>query len=159
LGYHPYFHILDTNGGNIGGHILQANVKEVWQTEQNLPTGMRTEVDGEIDFRIPKPLDAIALDHVFTAVQAAPALTSGMVELATLSHPNSCGRLQLLAESAFRDLVLFTPPHRQAIAIEPYTCSADAANIAARDVDSGWRILAPSGRWNALVEYCWLTKR
>lgn len=155
LGYHPYFHLHDTHEGDISGHILRANVNEVWQTEQNLPTGVRQEVEGEIDFRVPKPLDAIALDHVFTAMRAVPTRADGMVELATLSHPNAGGRLLLLADPAFQDLVLFIPPHRQAIAIEPYTCSADAANLSARGIDSGWRALAPSSRWDAAVEYRW----
>jgi aldose 1-epimerase len=63
--------------------------------------------------------------------------------------------VRFLADPAFRELVLFTPPHRQAIAIEPYTCSADAANLAARGIDSGWRILPLSGEWEAAVEYRW----
>jgi len=43
----------------------------------------------------------------------------------------------------------------QAVAIEPYTCSADAPNLAARGIASGWRVLAPLGEWEAVVEYRW----
>jgi aldose 1-epimerase len=51
--------------------------------------------------------------------------------------------------------VLFTPPHRHAVAVEPYTCSADAANLAARGIDSGWREPEPGSTWEAAVEYRW----
>jgi aldose 1-epimerase len=62
----------------------------------------------------------------------------------------------VLADPAFRELVLFTPPHRQAVAIEPYTCSADAANLAERGIDSGWRVLPAGSEWEAAVEYRWV---
>ena len=54
------------------------------------------------------------------------------------------GRLRVCADKSFRELVLFTPQHRHAVAIEPYTCSADAANFWARGIDSGWLVLDPA---------------
>jgi aldose 1-epimerase len=54
--------------------------------------------------------------------------------------------------------VLFTPAHRKAVAIEPYSCSADASNLAARGVDSGWRVLAAGAAREAVVEYRWDAK-
>jgi aldose 1-epimerase len=50
---------------------------------------------------------------------------------------------------------LFTPAHRQAVAIEPYSCSADASNLQARGIDSGWLTLAPGETRDAAVEYRW----
>jgi aldose 1-epimerase len=78
--------------------------------------------------------------------------------MASLTHPNASGRLRVLADKSFRELVLFTPVHRQAVAIEPYTCSADAGNFAARGIDSGWRVLEPGGEWQGTVEYRWEAK-
>jgi aldose 1-epimerase len=66
--------------------------------------------------------------------------------------------LRFLVDPAFRELVLFTPPHRQAIAIEPYSCSADASNLASRGVDTGWAVLPDGGTWAATVEYRWEPK-
>src|SRR5207253_814828 len=137
-------------------HVLQANVEQVWEThDDNLPTGWRNDVPGMLDFRRPTPIGATALDHVFTGVRALEAELGGLRELAVLSHPSATGRLRVLADPAFRELVLFTPPHRQAVAIEPYTCSADAANLWDRGIDSGWRWLPPGGEWEAAVEYRW----
>ncbi len=42
LGYHPYFRLPGVHDPDIGEHVLQANVDEVWEAENNLPTGWRT---------------------------------------------------------------------------------------------------------------------
>jgi aldose 1-epimerase len=155
LGYHPYFRLPGVTDADIGGHVLQANVSKAWEADaSNLPTGRVLEVPAELDFQSARPIGGIGLDHVFTGIRS-PVSKAGTRELAVLSHPNATGRLRVLADEAFRELVLFTPPHRQAVAIEPYTCSADAANLQARGVDSGWRTLAPGETWQGRVEYVW----
>jgi aldose 1-epimerase len=155
IGYHPYFRLPGVTDADVGGHILTAHVDHVWAADAaNLPTGERKPVPPELDFRTPRPIGGTALDHVLTGVTTKP-VPSGLVELATLSHPASPGRLRVLADPAFRELVLFTPAHRQAVAIEPYTCSADASNLQARGIDAGWRALGPGAKWQAAVEYRW----
>ena len=59
--------------------------------------------------------------------------------------------MRLLAAADFRELVLYTPPHRQAICLEPYTCTTDAVNLGNRQIDAGWRALAPGETWSAAV--------
>ena len=159
LGYHPYFHLPGVTEPDIGGHILKSNVTEVWEAIDNLPTGRRIEVPAAIDFRRQKPIGSTELDNVFSGVKLGEIRSEGMVELAGLSHPRSPGRVAFLAESAFRELVLFTPAHRQGVAIEPYTCAADAANLAARGIDTGWLVLPHGAHWSANVEYRWLPIR
>ena len=110
---------------------------------------MLKDVPAEIDFRSPRPIGSTALDYVLTDVTT----TGTMREMAVLSHPASPGRLRFLADESFRELVLFVPAHRQAVAIEPYTCSADASNLAARGLSTGWRGLQPGEEWFGRVEY------
>src|SRR5215213_1822504 len=142
LGYHTYLHLPDVKDADIGGHELQANVDQLWRADDsNLPTGWRDDVPGELDFRQSRPIGGTHLDYVFTNVTNKPSDYTNLVVLAVLSHPDADRSLCVLAEPAFRELVLFTPPHRQAVAIEPYTCSADAGNLWDRGVDSGWRVL------------------
>ena len=81
--------------------------------------------------------------------------TASCKPFASLGHPTARGVLTIEASDAFRELLLFTPPHRQAIAIEPYTCTTDAANLAARGIDSGWRVLAPQSDFAARLRYRW----
>jgi aldose 1-epimerase len=155
LGYHPYFHLPGSHDSDINEHVLQANVAQVWLADNNLPTGSSKEVFGDIDFRNPKQIRATELDYVFTGVHKQSREAGSLIEIAKLSHPQAKGRVRFLADAAFRELVLFTPSHRQAIAIEPYTCSADAANLAARGIDSGWKVIPPGTKWEAAVEYHW----
>ncbi len=155
LGYHGYFRLPGTREPDIGSSVLQANVAEIWEAENNLPTGWRKELPPELDFRHPRPVGATALDNVFTKVTGAETKNSGLFEIARLTHPNAGGRLRVFADQSFRELVLFTPVHRNAVAIEPYTCSADAGNLAARGIDSGWLVLEPGGEWEGAVEYRW----
>ena len=156
LGYHPYFRLPDVNGLDIGGYTLQANVRQVWEVDEaNLPTGTRLDLPPALDFTTPRPIGSTALDHVFTQLVPEPDAPGGLTELAVLSHPDSSGRLRILADESFRELVLFTPPHRHAIAIEPYTCSADAANLAARGIASGWRTVPVGQTWQGAVVYRW----
>lgn len=155
LGYHPYFHLPGVTDPDIGGHVLQANVSEVWEsTPDIMPTGMRPDVPAEIDYRKPRPIGSTSLDYVLSNVTGPTTGMAGLRELAVLSHPKS-GKLRFLADASFRELVLFTPPHRQAIAIEPLTCGADAANLWERGIDSGWRELKPGETWESTVEYVW----
>ena len=150
LGYHPYFRLPGVTDADVGGHVLQANVNQVWEADaDNLPTGAKLDLPAELDFRSPRPIGSTALDHVLTGV------TPSSTEMAVLSHPKATGRLRILADAAFRELVLFTPAHRQAVAIEPYTCSADASNLSARGLNTGWQSLAPGQTWNGHVAYGW----
>lgn len=147
IGYHPYFRLPGVHDADVGGHVLQANASQVWEAVENLPTGQRHGVPPDLDFREPRPIGDTALDHVFTNVEPFP--------LAVLSHPQSPGKLRFFVDKTFRELVLFTPPHRQAIAVEPYTCSADASNLTARGIDTGWIVLGEQQIWAAAVEYRW----
>ena len=58
--------------------------------------------------------------------------------------------VSLLVE--LRELVVFTPPHRQAFCIEPYTCITDAINLQQRGTDAGLQVLPPGGQWTGIVE-------
>lgn len=151
LGYHGYFVLPGANAPDISDYVLQANAQQLWEAENNFPTGRRIDIPPPLDFRKPRAIGATTLDNVFASV-SGPTV-DGLTEVATLTHPNAPGRLRVLADESFRDLVLFTPAHRHAVAIEPYSCSADASNLADRGVDSGWRVLPPGGVWESAVEY------
>ena len=45
-----------------------------------------------------------------------------------------------------------TPPHRQAVCLEPYTCPTDAINLQQRGVDAGLLVLQPGEKWSGVVE-------
>ena len=155
LGYHPYFRLPGVHDPDINSHVLQANVDQVWEVENGIPTGWRKDIPGDIDFRYPTPIGVTELDNVFTGVHGKTTQLGELTEFATLSHPEAMGLIRLFVDASFREVVLFTPQHRQAIAIEPYTCSADAINLFDRGIDSGWRVIPTGGVWEGSVEYRW----
>ena len=54
----------------------------------------------------------------------------------------------------FTTCVLFTPPHREAVCVEPYTCLPDGYNLQAKGAETGLRVLEPQESFEASVEYC-----
>jgi aldose 1-epimerase len=60
-------------------------------------------------------------------------------------------RLVMTFDSAFATAVVYNPPHRQAISIEPYTCVPDPFSLAHRGIDSGLQVLAPGETFSAAI--------
>lgn len=155
LGYHPYFQIPTAPGAAVDELILQTKASRLWRLQDNIPDGNSLPVPPELDFRAPRELGPVMLDHLYGGLEAASPTTNGRAVIATLSHRSAPGRLEIEADSAFGHLVLFTPPHRQAIAIEPYTCITDAANLSRTIPDSGWRLVKPGEKVMLSVRYRW----
>lgn len=140
LGYHPYF----TPPAQPDGTVY-VPARSFWELDESLPTGAKRPVTGDCDLNQPRCFDAFHLDDVLTdlptqASQARAILKGAGVEL------------RLFWSEDFRDAVVFTPPHRHAFCVEPYTCATDAINLQAQGVDAGWRELPPGGTWSAWVE-------
>jgi aldose 1-epimerase len=150
LGYHPYFRVpLDPNG-RAADCTVQGQARAVWELQQSLPTGVQSHPDPARDVSVPRPYGELHLDDVYTDVGAAP-IAGELQVLGAVQDPSYRVEMRLLAAAAFRELVLFTPAHRQAICLEPYTCATDAINLQQRGVDAGWRVLPPGETWSAVV--------
>jgi aldose 1-epimerase len=146
LGYHPYF-------AATPDCKVQTTARARWDLVEGLPTGIRLPVNGDFDLRAPKPLSALTLDDVYTDLPDTPAEADGLIERGRVEYPG-VGVLRVRTDPAFRELVLFTPPHRKAVCLEPYTCPTDAIHLQERE-DVGWRELPTGGKWDGVVEYGW----
>ena len=151
LGYHPYF-ALSLFGGPEAKVTISAN--KCWELLDNLPTGRQYPMRESCDLRNGQRYAALHLDDVFTNLERpsdvnATALT-GMVGLD--NH-----RLEMHTSDIFREIVGFTPPHRQAICLEPYTCTTDAINLEQQGVDAGWHVLKPGMSATGLVKLVYQT--
>jgi aldose 1-epimerase len=148
LGFHPYFH-LASFGGEQAMVTVAAN--KIWELNENLPTGTLMDVDEARDLRHGRTLLGVQLDDVMTDVYSIAYDQEDRLGLVgVVQHPSGERMLTLWTSGDFRELVLFTPPHREALCIEPYTCTTDAINLT--KVDSGWRTLAPGEQWQGTVE-------
>lgn len=150
LGYHPYFSLASFGAEQA---IVTVAANKIWELRDNLTTGAIIDVDEARDLRHGRALVGLQLDDVMTDVYSIAYDQEDQLGLVgVVQHPAGERMLTLWASGDFRELVLFTPPHREALCIEPYTCTTDAINLAARGLDSGWRILAPGERWRGVIE-------
>jgi aldose 1-epimerase len=147
LGYHPYFATTPLCR-------IQTPARARWELRDNLPTGLRLPLSGANDLQQPRPVAGLTLDDVYTDFPDTALDADGFVERGRVEYPEWGGALHVRTSPAFRELVLFTPPHRQAVCLEPYTCPTDAIHLQEHE-DVGWRVLARGGQWRGEVEYCW----
>lgn len=122
-----------------------------WELEKLMPTGRILPVDGEIafDLRAGAALGDREYDDVFTALERD---ARGATE-SSLRDPQSGLELFVEASPEFREWVLYAPRDRPVVALEPYTCTTDAANLSARGVDSGLIALGPGETWRATLTF------
>ncbi|HEV3145111.1 MAG TPA: hypothetical protein VGZ47_14575, partial [Gemmataceae bacterium] len=144
LGYHPYLRT------DIGKCTVQVPARKTWQLDNSLPTGRLQPVDARTDLRTPRRFDELQLDDIYSDLDESnmrPELGILRGEVKHMDH----GTLRLWTSPEFTEMVCFTPPHRKAICLEPYTCVTDAINLEQKGFDTGWRILRPGHSFTATV--------
>lgn len=146
FGTHPYFTLPLGEDGDLPHCLIEAPAAEEWQLVDCLPTGERTPVAPERDLREAPRFTDLKMDDVLTGLPAGDVVESRIID-------ESAG-LELVqrADGSFRELVVFTPPNRPAICLEPYTCTTDAINLHGRGIDGGLRVLEPGGSYDGWVE-------
>jgi aldose 1-epimerase len=150
LGYHPYF-ALEPFGGPQASVTVAAS--KLWQLRESLPTGTLLDVDEPRDLRHGQLFANLQLDDVMTNLyNFAYDQQDNIGLIGVIQHPSAQKMLTLWTSGDFRELVLFTPTHREAICLEPYTCTTDAINLAQRGIDAGLRVLQPGEHWHGVVE-------
>jgi aldose 1-epimerase len=155
LGYHPYFHVPFVPGQDAAAFRAQAAPDRFWVLKESLPTGELRSVDAARDLRKQRRLEELSLDDV---LHCGPVPAGGtpapLVHRASLFSPeNGDKEVRIESSPGYRELVVFTPPHRQAICFEPYTCTTDAINLEQQGVDAGVLVLAPGEHWQGEVRF------
>ena len=150
LGYHPYFSLAPFGSAQAG---IAVAAGKFWGLADNLPTGKIIDVDPARDLRNGQYFSQLQLDDVMTDLYTFaydPQDHVGMT--GAIQHPSGAPMLTLWTADEFREMVLFTPPHRDAICLEPYTCTTDAINLSPRGINAGLRILKPGEHWTGAIE-------
>ncbi|MEI6410279.1 MAG: hypothetical protein WCR52_12905 [Bacteroidota bacterium] len=133
FGWHPYFR-LSEKADDHTMRLPDCDLVEI--NERMIPTGARTAYR---DFYRKKQVGDTFLDNCF-----ATAKPSGKYKLAleTAAH-----KLTVTADAAQCPFFqVFTPPHRESIALEPMSCNVDAFNNA-----DGLCILHPGETWKSAM--------
>ena len=147
LGTHPYFKLPLATTSRVGAGLFEVPAAQRWELQDCLPTGERRELDEEHDLRFGAYVDTVQLDDVYTTVQCEGPQFDCLIldEEAGL-------QITLTSPPIFREIVVFTPPNRAAVCIEPYTCPTDAINLQAGGIDCGWRTLAPGAEFHTWLD-------
>jgi aldose 1-epimerase len=128
FGWHPYFKLAAT----ADEHLLQLpGCEQVAINERMIPTGRRDSFNA---FIVEEQVQDTFLDNCFALLEGEEALltiSDGQVRVAVSADAADCPFFQV-----------FTPPHRESIALEPMSCNVDAFNNG-----EGLVILHPAERW------------
>jgi aldose 1-epimerase len=136
-GFHPY---LDLAEHDLDSAELLVPAGVVFDTDdRSIPTGSRPVQGTPFDFRTARPIGSTRLDHGFAE------LTGSVAVLRTEQRA-----VEVSWDAGYRYLQVFTPPFitpgRNAVAIEPMSCPANAFNtgegLVRLEPGQGW-----TGNW------------
>jgi aldose 1-epimerase len=145
FGLHSYFRV-PLGRGDAAQTRSYVPADTVWLQENNLPTGEGRSVDDERDFRDGKPFAETDVDDILTD------LTSTNGEIVTSVEDTGSGvRLVQRFSDDYKFCIVYMPPHREAIAIEPYTGAPDPFYAPSLGLDPNLTLLEPGKSWKSTV--------
>lgn len=145
LGTHPYFR-LPLGTGDASDCVVSLPVTEQWQLADMLPNGERMPVENAADFHHGLKFADMKFDDVFAGLRP-----DGDRIVTRISDPASGRSVVQEFDRIFRECVVYTPPHREAICIEPYTCLPGGFALTERGIDTGVRVLTSGESLTASV--------
>lgn len=150
IGLHPYLPVPLRAGGDAEACLLDVPAR-LWQPQQELlPVGPLAASSQRAAFPGRMPLAGRSFDDVFTGLDVRDDTGSGP-EVVTAVIDRAAGLAAELAfDRVFSVCVLFTPPHREAVCIEPYTVLPGAD---AFDPQRGWKLLDEGESLTAMVRF------
>jgi aldose 1-epimerase len=138
FGTHPYFRV-PLGGEDAGDCAVSLPVTHEWELVDLIPTGDRLPLRDAESFQRGLLFGDMQFDNAFGGLQADQ---QGVIR-SSIHDPASLRTLTLTFDNTFRELVVYTPGHREAVCIEPYTCVPNAVELYGEGIDSGLRVLNP----------------
>ncbi len=147
FGTHAYFRLPLAEGSNVADTIVTAPVHQYWELERMIPTGQLLAT------RPDQPLaDGLRfVDHQFDTVFTDVRSDADGLVRTRLTDPASGRVLTQTFDTAFTQCVIYTPGHRQAICLEPYTCVPDAIRLSAEGHETGLQLLEPGEAFETTI--------
>ncbi len=142
FGVHPYFRVPLCAGAGANAEaaarcVLRVPAAEYWELAEMIATGRKLAASVRGPLATGIAFGESRFDDVFTSL----AFDGDWCE-STIADPTSGRTLRIAFDRGFRECVVYNPPHREAICIEPYTCVPGAIEMSRRGIDAGLRILA-----------------
>jgi aldose 1-epimerase len=146
FGTHPYFRV-PLGGDKADDCAVKLPVSARWELKDMLPTGQRLELPDAAALQSGRRFGDLQLDDAFTGLKFANGSCP-----ASIHDPASGHTVTQRFDRSFRECVVYTAPHREAICIEPLTCVPNCFELASRGIDAGLKIVPPGASLVARVE-------
>lgn len=146
FGTHPYFRLPLTEGGSAPETIVTVPAQHTWEANDMLPTGRKLPLDDEQLSTTGLQLGNRTFDTYFTDLQ----VDRDQQVRTHLRDP----RGRVLTQSfdrSFTQCIVYTPPHREAICIEPYTCLPDTFRLSAEGYSTGHQLFQPGESFRTTI--------
>ena len=137
LGTHPYFRIPLGAESTPEDCLYSVDAHEEWELEDALPTGLRRP----LETRESRPIDVRFGSRKYDNVFSGWDTDGEIVRTSVIDEKQGIEITQVCDGRLFSEAVVFTPPNRNAVCLEPYTCVTDAMNLHDKDVETGLQIL------------------
>lgn len=147
FGTHAYFRLPLSKGGDPRETIVTAPVRSIWKAENMLPTGEKVAPPPDQALAGGLRLENHEFDTYFTDLTAD---ADGRVRT-SLFEPSSGRMLTQTFDRVFTQCVVYTPGHREAICLEPYTAVPDAFRLSAMGLDTGQQLLKPGDSFETTI--------
>lgn len=138
FGTHAYFRAPLAAGQDVERVTLTAPVDREWVLDDMLPTGELRESETAAALGGGVRLDGRAFDTPYALRPDAVGDVTSRV-----ADPGSGRAIVQTCDDAFGCYVVYTPGHREAVCIEPYTCVPNPFALEARGVRTGLSVLEP----------------
>jgi aldose 1-epimerase len=133
LGHHPYFPRTPQTR-------VAAEIGSIWLPEAGLFPTQHGAPPPAMDPNEGVAVDRISLDHAF----------AGWTGRAVIEWPERGQRLVMTADPSLGTLIIFSPPGKDFVCVEPVSHGVDAFNLAEAGVsDTGMRVMRPGEAWEA----------
>jgi aldose 1-epimerase len=136
IGQHPYFPYTP-------GMTLQAELAQMWEADHDMPVKL-TRNDVVESLARGLKMSSVTLDNNFV----------GWKHIATLRWPETGRRLRMTAQPPLSYFVVYTPPSRDFLCVEPVSNTVDWLNLGHLDsAQTGGTILSPGASLSGVVRY------
>jgi aldose 1-epimerase len=146
FGTHPYFRV-PLGGKSADDCRVTIPVSTVWELASLLPTGKHEPSPIAAQLAAGMKVGEMKLDTVLGGItfhdHRAPT---------SIADPSSGRTIVQTFDDQFTTCVVFNPPHRQAVCIEPYTTVPDPFTLAEQGIDPSLRLLPPGGTFRTRIE-------
>jgi aldose 1-epimerase len=146
FGTHPYFRV-PLGGATADDCVVKLPVSARWELADMLPTGRRLELADAAALQAGQRFAELKFDDVFSGLTFG-----GDWCVSSIRDPASGVTMTQRFDRGFRECVVYTAPHRQAICIEPLTCVPACFDLTRRGIDAGLRIVPPGSSFTCRVE-------